>query len=182
MKWGKGITEKHWVLGNTYQEHILVEASKKWHLSWDLKDEKKLAPPKGNIWESGTNERTWRVRWKLQPFPCGSNVWEVSEEEIKHSCSVMCDSDPSDCSMPGSSVHGSFQARILEWAAMSSSRGSSRPRGRVGKILHYMKKGREDPALHEEGLGRSCIPMSCITGRLYCWAIVEGSLRNKGIC
>ena len=33
-----------------------------------------------------------------------------------------------DCSLPGSSVHGIFQARILEWVAMSSSRGSSRPR------------------------------------------------------
>ena len=32
--------------------------------------------------------------------------------------------DPSDCSPSGSSVHGIFQTRILEWAAMSSSRGS----------------------------------------------------------
>ena len=35
---------------------------------------------------------------------------------------------PQDCSPPGSSVHEIFQARILEWAAISSSRGSSRPR------------------------------------------------------
>ena len=33
-----------------------------------------------------------------------------------------------DCSPPGASVHGIFQARILEWVAISSSRGSSRPR------------------------------------------------------
>ena len=33
-----------------------------------------------------------------------------------------------DCSLPGSSVHGTFQARILEWVAISSSRGSSPPR------------------------------------------------------
>ena len=33
-----------------------------------------------------------------------------------------------DCSLPGSSVHGMLQARILEWVAMPSSRGSSRPR------------------------------------------------------
>ena len=38
---------------------------------------------------------------------------------------------PMDCSLPGSSVHGIFQARILEWAAISSSRGSSRPRDRT---------------------------------------------------
>ena len=36
--------------------------------------------------------------------------------------------DPMDCSPPGSSVHGILLARILEWVAMSSSRGSSRPR------------------------------------------------------
>ena len=36
--------------------------------------------------------------------------------------------DPMDCSPPGSSVHGILQARILEWVAMPSSRGSSQPR------------------------------------------------------
>ena len=36
--------------------------------------------------------------------------------------------NPMDCSPPGSSVHGIFQGRILEWVAMLSSRGSSRPR------------------------------------------------------
>ena len=35
---------------------------------------------------------------------------------------------PMDYSLPGSSVHGIFQARILEWDAISSSRGSSQPR------------------------------------------------------
>ena len=39
------------------------------------------------------------------------------------SCSVLW--DPKDCSPPGSSVHGILQARILEWVAISSSRGSS---------------------------------------------------------
>ena len=34
--------------------------------------------------------------------------------------------DPMDCSPPGSSVHGILQARILEWVAISFSRGSSR--------------------------------------------------------
>ena len=36
--------------------------------------------------------------------------------------------DPMDCSLPGSSVHGISQARILEWIAMLSFRGSSQPR------------------------------------------------------
>ena len=42
------------------------------------------------------------------------------------SCLTLC--DPIDCSWPGSSVHGILQARILEWVAVSSSRGSSWPR------------------------------------------------------
>ena len=42
------------------------------------------------------------------------------------SCPTLC--DPINCSPPGSSVRGIFQARILEWLAMPSSRGSSPPR------------------------------------------------------
>ena len=45
------------------------------------------------------------------------------------SCLTLC--DPVDCSPPGSSVHGIFQARILEWVAISFSRGSSWPRDRT---------------------------------------------------
>jgi len=36
-----------------------------------------------------------------------------------------------DCSLPGSFVHGILQARMLEWVAMPSSRGSSQPRDRT---------------------------------------------------
>ena len=36
--------------------------------------------------------------------------------------------EPVDCSLPGSSVHGTLQARKLEWVAISFSGGSSRPR------------------------------------------------------
>ena len=45
---------------------------------------------------------------------------------VAQSCPTLC--DPVDCSLPGSSVRGIFQARILEWAAIYFSRGSSRPR------------------------------------------------------
>ena len=41
-------------------------------------------------------------------------------------CPTLC--DPMDGSLPGSAIHGIFQARILEWAAISFSRGSSQPR------------------------------------------------------
>ena len=42
------------------------------------------------------------------------------------SCLILC--DPTDHNIPGSSVCGIFQASILEWVAISSSRGSSQPR------------------------------------------------------
>ena len=45
---------------------------------------------------------------------------------VAQSCLTLC--DPMDCSPPGSSVHGILQARILEWAAFSFSRGSPWPR------------------------------------------------------
>ena len=44
------------------------------------------------------------------------------------SCVSLFVTPQTDCSLPGSSVHGIFQARVLEWVAISFSRGSSRPR------------------------------------------------------
>ena len=52
-----------------------------------------------------------------------------SESEVTQSCLTL--SDPMDCSLPGSSFHGIFQARVLEWVAFSFSRGSSQPRDRT---------------------------------------------------
>ena len=48
------------------------------------------------------------------------------ESEVAQSCPALC--DPMDCSLPGSSVHGIFQARVLEGGATAFSRGSSQPR------------------------------------------------------
>ena len=54
------------------------------------------------------------------PFP--SPVHKVkSESEVAQSC--LTPSDPMDCSLPGSSTHGIFQARILEWGAIAFSDG-----------------------------------------------------------
>ena len=49
-----------------------------------------------------------------------------SEVKVAWSCSTLCNS--MDCSLPGFSVHGILQARILEWVAIPFSRGSSQPR------------------------------------------------------
>ena len=45
-----------------------------------------------------------------------------SESEVAQSCLTL--SDPMDCSLPGFSVHGIFQARVLEWGAIAFSKGS----------------------------------------------------------
>ena len=42
-----------------------------------------------------------------------------SEREVTQSCPTL--SDPMDCSLPGSSIHGIFQARVLEWDAIAFS-------------------------------------------------------------
>ena len=42
-----------------------------------------------------------------------------NESEVAQSCLTL--SDPMDCSLPGSSVHGIFQARVLEWGAIAFS-------------------------------------------------------------
>ena len=57
-----------------------------------------------------------------------------SESEVTQSCPTLC--NPMDCSLPGSSVHGILQARVLEWGAIAFSRELSRPRDqtRVSRI------------------------------------------------
>ena len=50
-----------------------------------------------------------------------------SESEVAQSCLTLC--DPMGCSLPGSSIHGIFQARVLEWGAISKS-----------SLIQYVKK------------------------------------------
>ena len=57
------------------------------------------------------------LQWKLV-----LGIWSLA-------CLTLC--DPMDCSLPGSSVYEILQARILEWVAILSSRGSSQPRNRT---------------------------------------------------
>ena len=109
----------------------------------------------GTGWGSSIHKRTWAKLWEWQSFSlwclrcwfhgCIPNVttWQTmhlrcmpfTRHRLYFSAAAaaqllsrvrLC--DPVDCSPPGSSVHGILQARILEWVAISSSRGSSRPR------------------------------------------------------
>ena len=62
--------------------------------------------------------------WKCR---LGDNrVTTLKKSEVAQSCPILC--DPMDYSPPGSSIHGIFQARVLEWVVIFFSRGSSWPR------------------------------------------------------
>ena len=50
---------------------------------------------------------------------------EKKESEVAQSCPTLCNT--MDCSLPGSSIHGIFQARVQEWVAIFFSRGFSNP-------------------------------------------------------
>ena len=60
--------------------------------------------------------------WSGLPFPSPMHESE-SENEVAQSCPTL--NDPMDCSPPGSSVRGIFQARVLEWGAIAFSREPS---------------------------------------------------------
>ena len=59
--------------------------------------------------------------------------------EVAQLCPTLC--NPMDCSLPSSSVHGIFQAIVLEWIAISFSRGSSRPRDRTWTLYCLSHQG-----------------------------------------
>ena len=93
-----------------------------------------------------------------------------------HSCLTLY--DPLDCNRPGSSVHGIFQARILEWVAVSSSRGFFQPRNRTlisciscttGRFFTAEPSGKPREPLkrvHEEACARMLISALFVEARL----------------
>ena len=61
---------------------------------------------------------------KARTIWASSTLKESVNEKVIQSCPTLC--DPVDCSLPGSSVHGIFQARVLEWGAIAFSAFCSR--------------------------------------------------------
>ena len=64
-----------------------------------------------------------RVGFQALTYQCYSIVYIVLVTQL---CPTLC--DPTDCNPPGSSVHGILQTRILEWVAISFSKGASQTR------------------------------------------------------
>ena len=89
------------------------------------------------------------------------------EIEVLVARSNLC--NPMDCSPPGSSVHGILQARVLEWVAISFSRGSSQPRDRTWAAAAAAKSLRSSQTLCNRTDGSppgSPVPaISCTAGR-----------------
>ena len=95
-------------------------------------------------------------RWQPTRLPCPGIAWDSpgkntgvgchfllqcmkvkSESEVVQSCLTL--SDPMDCSLPGSSIHGIFQARILEWGAIACGQESLKRNG-VAIIVNKRSK------------------------------------------
>ena len=73
-------------------------------------------------WQSTRLPRLWDSPGKNTGVGCHFLLQCMkvkSESEVAQSCSTL--SDPMDCSPPGASVHGIFQARVLEWVAIAFS-------------------------------------------------------------
>ena len=68
---------------------------------------------------SSKDELRWTLKFKFETWLERSCRALESESEVAHSCLTL--SDPMDCSLPGSSVHGIFQARVLEHVTISFS-------------------------------------------------------------
>ena len=103
----------------------LVLEIKSWGLPWEFWPQQCICTLQlvqtacwdGRPCEAGLGSDGWGSPLVL-PQPCCAKSLQ--------SCPALC--NPMDCSPPGSSVHEILQARILEWVAMPSSRGSSPPK------------------------------------------------------
>ena len=98
---------------------------------------------------------------------------------VAQSCPVLC--DPMVCSPPGSSFHGIFQARILEWVAISSSRGIFPTQGSNPRLLHWQADSLPVSHLGSPGISQRsqfCLVQSFFCLRLQCIAPFLYSLDN----
>ena len=76
---------------------------------------------------------SWTTR-KAHELRGATILLKPTHAKSLQSCLILC--DPTGCSLPGSFVHGILQARILEWVAISSFKGSSQPRN--GTLVSYI--------------------------------------------
>ena len=105
---GEGGERMRWLIG------IIISMDMSLSKLWEIvKDREALHAAFHGIAKNQTQHRDWTtISWK--------------KVLVTQLCLILC--NPMDCSLPGSSAHGIFQARILKWVAIPFSRGSSQAR------------------------------------------------------
>ena len=93
-----------------------------------------------------------------------------SEREVTQSCPTLC--DPMDCSLPSSSVHGIFQARILEWGAIAFSSYTKLHITNKGEKLFLYPFGRMDTNHWEYQLVLELVFEITINGKILKFAFI----------
>ena len=118
--WGDG-----WALFSSLNRIFFVWGQKSPAGPWFSQASPRFPLVPGPFWDftCSLHIQSWRTSVEMkqagESFQGGGGL-------VSQSCPTLC--NPIDCSLPGSSVHGISQARILEWAAISFSRGSFLPR------------------------------------------------------
>ena len=113
--WGDTFSPKQWEISNVFYVLIATAAAaKSLQLCPTLCDPIDGSPPGSpGPWDSPGKNTGMGCHFLLQCMKV------KSESEVARSYPTL--SDPMDCSLPGSSVHGIFQARVLEWGAIAVS-------------------------------------------------------------
>ena len=96
-----------------------------------------------------------------------------SESEVAQSCPTL--RDPMDCSLPGSSVHGILQARVLEWGVIAFSEGASESPALLAEAVRRHRPGSWRDGV--SGIESSQGPMCRVLGQVGSGASQAGSRR-----
>ena len=143
-----------------YIQYLVIKYNRKEYIIQEwvaIYFSRRSSQPRDQTWVSRTVGRRFTI-WATRETPYKYihiyvfslyiNIWitellccipETKTTFVNQSCLTLW--DPLDCSTPGSSVHEVLQARILEWVAMPSSKGSSQCRGQT-HVSHVSCTGR----------------------------------------
>ena len=151
-----------------------MQASLQWHIAdwWLLGDGKW----EREVWIEKGYKETSRV---IDYLYCSDNLMNayVCVYSVTQLYLTLC--NPMDCSLPGSSVHGIFQARVLERIAISSSKGSSRPRNQIHVSGFYCADSL--PLHHLRSLMNAYVKAHQIIHlkyAVYCMSTISGAIQN----
>ena len=106
----------------------------------------------------------------------------VCVRSVTQLCLTLC--DPMDCSLPGSSIHGILQVRILEWVVISFSRGSSQPRDQTF-ISCLAGRGKHIKSCHlfqreEKRITKGIWDCKCVQGPQPEWVLNSSRISELG--